>query len=283
MRCPNAVPDPDEKRASLPPPLPTVDNAMAKLEALRGRNKKLQEKSRASDFARMRTISSRSLDRAQTTIEDFVKSYFVLYGLGPAEYLKLFPVLTFVEATIYELDELNEEQTQRGDTAPTEDFDRILSGLIGVLQAKELYDEKVATELRKGIRYWERERSICKALTRCDHIRSERRKDKECHDQGRGEKAAAAAAAKMNDEGESGSSISSKCNSTKRRKNAESSSSSSSSSRRRKRIRAKETVHTPPREGEQSAFIKEALLASEDKSFDYRVLHRLLDVGLSGS
>jgi hypothetical protein len=37
-----------------------------------------------------------------------VTSYFGLHGLSAADFLKSFPVLVYVEATIYQLDELNE-------------------------------------------------------------------------------------------------------------------------------------------------------------------------------
>jgi hypothetical protein len=44
---------------------------------------------------------------AQTTIDDFVRSYFFFHSLTPADFFTHFPILLFVECTIYQVELLN--------------------------------------------------------------------------------------------------------------------------------------------------------------------------------
>ena len=54
------------------------------------------------------TASLGAMRRAQNSVEDFVRSYFPYYGLGPADFLDAWHVLVWVEATVYQIDEENE-------------------------------------------------------------------------------------------------------------------------------------------------------------------------------
>lgn len=57
--------------------------------------------------------------RARTTIEDFCCTYFPLHGLHlPHDLFRFLDVLVFVEATIYQMDELNEHLAKTGAAAP---------------------------------------------------------------------------------------------------------------------------------------------------------------------
>ena len=60
--------------------------------------------------SREATVSLRGLTRARTTIEDFAKSYLPLHGLHPHDgLLRHLDVLVYVSASLYEMDELNED------------------------------------------------------------------------------------------------------------------------------------------------------------------------------
>eukprot|EP00198_Chlamydomonas_reinhardtii_P014440 XP_001703777.1 predicted protein [Chlamydomonas reinhardtii] len=61
------------------------------------------------------TISFKALQRSRQTLEDFSKTYFPYIGLKlPDDLLKYLDVLVWVEATIYQLDEDNEQLTGHG-------------------------------------------------------------------------------------------------------------------------------------------------------------------------
>jgi len=106
------------------------------------------------------TISYLSLKRAQTTIDDFVRSYFFFHSLDPLEILKHFPLLIFVECTIYQMDEENEALANLG----VRDSSVKLQGaevLRKVLEREGMLDARVEQELVNGQEYWRRERALC--------------------------------------------------------------------------------------------------------------------------
>lgn len=111
-----------------------------------------------------RTISYKALKRSRTTIEDFVKSYFPLQGLDPAQdVFKYLDILVFVEATIYQMDEDNEKLCAEGEQSDQ----HVLNGeqaILGVLQNKGLLDKRLVDELAKGKQYWADECRLCKAM-----------------------------------------------------------------------------------------------------------------------
>merc|ERR1711907_577318 len=67
------------------------------------------------------TVSFHAMERAQTTLEDFVKSYFHWHQLGLEDIFRFLSVLVWVEATIYQMDEENEELALSG-TCPGPDW-----------------------------------------------------------------------------------------------------------------------------------------------------------------
>lgn len=66
------------------------------------------------------SISYNSLQRAQTTIEDFSKTYFLFHGLQQSDFFKFMPIMIFIEAKIYQMDEENEKLAFEGDLKGTE-------------------------------------------------------------------------------------------------------------------------------------------------------------------
>lgn len=111
-----------------------------------------------------RTISYKALKRSRTTIEDFVKSYFPLHGLDPAQdVFKYLDILVFVEATIYQMDEDNEKVCAEGEQSDQ----HVLNGeqaILGVLENKGLLEQRLVDELAEGKQYWADERRLCKAM-----------------------------------------------------------------------------------------------------------------------
>ncbi|PNW70419.1 hypothetical protein CHLRE_17g719050v5 [Chlamydomonas reinhardtii] len=110
------------------------------------------------------TISFKALQRSRQTLEDFSKTYFPYIGLKlPDDLLKYLDVLVWVEATIYQLDEDNEQLTGHGGqstVAATAGLDCIRA----VLRRERLLDDRVQHEIAQGLRYWELEQHICAAL-----------------------------------------------------------------------------------------------------------------------
>ena len=107
-----------------------------------------------------KTISFHALRRAQTTIEDFVLSYFHWHGLQLRDFFRLMPVLVFVEATIYQMDEDNEDIAQTAQALPDYQFPAFVT-IERVLRAEKLWDDRIAAELASGNLYWQLERGIC--------------------------------------------------------------------------------------------------------------------------
>ncbi|CAM6086365.1 unnamed protein product [Calypogeia fissa] len=58
-------------------------------------------------------VGLKAMERASTTLEDFYRSYFMFHDMdvrNPQQLFKSLPILSFVEAFIYQLDEENEER-----------------------------------------------------------------------------------------------------------------------------------------------------------------------------
>lgn len=116
------------------------------------------------------TVSFHSLKRARTTIEDFVKTYFLFHGLEAGDFFQYMPILLFVEATIYQMDEENEQLALAGGFADGGDNRNdivILQGeqvLREVLDSEGLLSEGVLRELENGRKYWRAERRLCSSV-----------------------------------------------------------------------------------------------------------------------
>ncbi|PON90914.1 ATP synthase subunit B [Trema orientale] len=139
-----------------------------------------------SDFEEMAMIGLDSMQRANSTLEDFCRSYFMFHGMDvnkPNEIFKYLPLLSFTESYIYQLDSLNEKTLhaprngekflERGakevepmfiskftNVFKTDPF-RPLADLLGY---HGLLTERMREEFKHGEEYWALERMLCCAL-----------------------------------------------------------------------------------------------------------------------
>ncbi|KAF7839931.1 EPIDERMAL PATTERNING FACTOR-like protein 1 isoform F [Senna tora] len=123
-----------------------------------------------------------SMQDANSTLEDFCRSYFMFHGLDvnrPQSIFKYLPVLSFTESYIYQLDRMNENLLQ----TPT-NGESVLGGkneketpmliscfpndpfgpIVTLLKHKGLLTDRIREELRQGEEYWALERKLCHAL-----------------------------------------------------------------------------------------------------------------------
>ncbi|KNA08710.1 hypothetical protein SOVF_160220 [Spinacia oleracea] len=127
-----------------------------------------------------------AMQRANSTLEDFCRSYFMFHGMDlkrPEYIFKYLPVLSFAESYIYQLDTLNEKMVDitvnkvanqdgksheeaystlacRPDKVFESDPFRTLTLL---LQYHGLLTERIREELKYGEEYWALERRLCGA------------------------------------------------------------------------------------------------------------------------
>ncbi|GLT33730.1 hypothetical protein SLA2020_082940 [Shorea laevis] len=128
-----------------------------------------------------------AMERANSTLEDFCRSYFMFHGVDinrPQSLFKYLPLLAFVESYIYQLDGLNEEilhivteevpglergseemvdqgrRTKFNDAFETDPF----KPLVGLLKCRDLLTERIIEEFRGGEEYWALERKLCCAV-----------------------------------------------------------------------------------------------------------------------
>ena len=108
-------------------------------------------------------LSYRALERARTTIDDFTTFYLPLHGLTLSTFFRHLPLLVFTEASIYQLDEENEDYVAARCTSITPPSLSTGSGstLLGILGDHGLLSEVVLTELAAGEEYWGLERRLC--------------------------------------------------------------------------------------------------------------------------
>ncbi|KAM3387346.1 hypothetical protein ACQJBY_010280 [Aegilops geniculata] len=125
--------------------------------------------------------------RANSTLEDFCRSYFIFHGLDvnrPHSVFKFLPFLSFTESYIYQLDASNEDSLQLvpENNSSSTVLERKIQGssqmslsdmldpLDNLLQCQGLMTDQLRNELKSGIQYWSLERKLCKALSRNDKI-----------------------------------------------------------------------------------------------------------------
>ncbi|KAJ0692907.1 hypothetical protein HanPI659440_Chr15g0591211 [Helianthus annuus] len=114
-----------------------------------------------------------SMQRANSTLEDFCKSYFMFHEMDAncAESIfKYLPLLSFTESYIYQLDNENEKLVQ-SPSGGTSDF--LFRKLFVLLEGYGLLTDRIRNELKSGEEYWALERKLCCALTRKQEIRLE--------------------------------------------------------------------------------------------------------------
>src|SRR5215831_908030 len=117
------------------------------------------------------TVSYAALAKAVHVLQDLVLYYFPLYGLSEADFLRFMPVLTFAEATAYQMDE--EHEVHIGEPHFVSPY---LPVLRQVLTQLNLYDEALETELQGGLTYWRLEQQLCSGqpFTEADIVRANR-------------------------------------------------------------------------------------------------------------
>ncbi|KAI4345263.1 hypothetical protein L6164_012401 [Bauhinia variegata] len=132
-----------------------------------------------------------SMEQANSTLDDFCRSYFMFHGLDinrAQSIFKYLPVLSFTESFIYQLDRINEKLLQ----APT-DRTSVLGGknekatqtlvscfpndpfrpLVTLLEYRGLLTGRIREEFSHGAEYWDLERKLCYALTNNEEIHVE--------------------------------------------------------------------------------------------------------------
>ena len=127
---------------------------------------------------RTRVISLHALERSKTTIEDFCSSYLPLHGVDVRDgVFRFLDVIVFVSASLYELDELNEQSCSASaaelpgtaEAAEVTASARVEAGLAVLREAlsgRGLLDARVLAELASGEAYWSGERRLCGQLAR---------------------------------------------------------------------------------------------------------------------
>ncbi|PWA69186.1 hypothetical protein CTI12_AA052700 [Artemisia annua] len=141
-------------------------------------------------------VSLDSMQRANSTLEDFCRSYFMFHEMdaNSAECIfKYLPLLSFTESYIYQLDTINEKLLQFPsggvsdfDSRPDQVVNRswvprcvksfktdAFRPLAVVLERYDIFTDRIRDELKCGEEYWTLERKLCRALTSKQEIQVE--------------------------------------------------------------------------------------------------------------
>ncbi|CAH9089837.1 unnamed protein product [Cuscuta europaea] len=138
------------------------------------------------DFRDVALISMDDILHANSTLEDFCRSYFMFHGIDahqPQSIFKYLPILSFTESFIYQLDKLNEKFLRPpwrqntilcnkpcggGDQSlplkPVSITSDAFEPLVNILDLQGLLTDRISEELRNGIEYWSLEMKLCNAL-----------------------------------------------------------------------------------------------------------------------
>ncbi|XP_010495134.1 PREDICTED: uncharacterized protein LOC104772190 [Camelina sativa] len=117
-----------------------------------------------------------AMKRANSTLEDFFRSYSLFHGLDINEAQSIFrylPVLSFIESYIYQIDVLNEKMIASIDGWTVESrvlFEDPLKPLEDLLEREGLLTQRIQQEFKLGEEYWALERKICHAHSNKDKI-----------------------------------------------------------------------------------------------------------------
>jgi hypothetical protein len=141
----------------------------------------------------MCTLSSASLQKSRATLQDFVLSIFMFHDLLMSDFLCFMDVLFFVEASLYEVDEICEEALDksqaetRGEACASHsevgvtngaensaeggaardalvtaiDSNEVLANCVSFLKERKLFDSHVEEQFRLGLEYWALEQQLC--------------------------------------------------------------------------------------------------------------------------
>lgn len=114
-----------------------------------------------------------SMQRANSTLQDFCRSYFMFHEMdaNSAESIfKYLPLLSFTESYIYQLDTINEKLLQLpfGEKRPDWELRFINSfktdmfrPLSILLESYGIFTDRIRDELKCGEEYWALERKLC--------------------------------------------------------------------------------------------------------------------------
>ncbi|KFK25339.1 hypothetical protein AALP_AA8G099800 [Arabis alpina] len=128
-----------------------------------------------------------AMKRANSTLEDFSRSYFMFHGLEinePQSVFRYLPVLSFTESYIYQMDALNEKivsesacgsqvtYSSHGRNAESRVLFETdpLKPLEDLLEREGLLTQRIQQEFKSGKEYWALERKLCHALTNKNKI-----------------------------------------------------------------------------------------------------------------
>jgi hypothetical protein len=134
-------------------------------------------------------LSAHSLQKSRSTLQDFVLSIFMFHDLLMTDFLCFMDVLFFVEASLYEIDEVYEESLETskqiiakdgtpraseelGDETLKKDAleaavgsNEVLKNCITFLKQKGLFSVHVEEQFKFGIEYWALEQQLCSKLS----------------------------------------------------------------------------------------------------------------------
>ncbi|KAJ6305507.1 hypothetical protein OIU78_020945 [Salix suchowensis] len=139
------------------------------------------------DMEDMALVGLDAMQRANSTFEDFCRSYFMFHEMDinkPRSIFKYLPLLSYTESYIYQMDSLNEKivnmQTNRVGAIERKPHMEVSERWIGKsidmlkndpfrplldqLQHHGLLTERINEEFRFGEEYWDLERKLCSAL-----------------------------------------------------------------------------------------------------------------------
>lgn len=129
--------------------------------------------------------------RANSTLEDFFRSYLMFHEMDvrdPQSIFRYLPILSFTESYIYQLDSLNEKLLQlpayglpvwdtqsvrmskAGQTWEAKSLTMLNKDpcrpLVLLLEQHGLLTERIIDELKSGVEYWALERKLCSSLSK---------------------------------------------------------------------------------------------------------------------
>ncbi|XP_061336564.1 uncharacterized protein LOC133283682 isoform X2 [Gastrolobium bilobum] len=143
---------------------------------------RMKEHSLLQSYDNIAMVGLDSMQKANSTLEDFCRSYFMFHGLDvskPQSIFQYLPILSFTESYIYQLDKMNEKLLQIPNNGEfvfggkDEKANPVLVScfsndpvkpLVTILEHKGLLTERIREELRHGEEYWALERKLCYAL-----------------------------------------------------------------------------------------------------------------------
>ncbi|KAM5577188.1 hypothetical protein ABKV19_007837 [Rosa sericea] len=139
-----------------------------------------------TDFEEIAMVGLDAMQRANSTLEDFCRSYFMFHGMDinkPQSVFQYLPMLSFVESYIYQLDDLNEKTVQASSSEMTisergaaveghrkiSQFSNVFKSdpfrpLECLLESHVLLTKRMQDEFKCGEEYWALERKLCHAL-----------------------------------------------------------------------------------------------------------------------